>query len=485
MREPMYHDDFEHYLQEQVKQHRVYPSDQIWRNIQVNLHGEKRWPALTFISIFIIAALTITTLFIKPAKKVTLPVNNEILSANNKLEDFNTREEKINANVQEHFSLVHVTQQTIDAVSEKLAMEDSSNLIATVTPSQELPAIAQPNPIIILDEHLVKIKSNHNQALALHASTDITDFIHLSAQRDELLQSFSSINLPKIQAAVHPSALVIDESLFSSTANNNQAWKNFAQSFVPNIIHHNKYSHLLDFQFYVTPSMSYRRLVDVKNKALTQEYSTIPASANYRIDVNQVVRHRPAIGTEVGFAFGYKLNDQLSIKTGLQFNIRQYYIDAYSYNFEQASVALLGSNRPDSFNSFTNVRNFPVGSSPITLTNRYYQVSIPVGIDWKVLSARRLEWHIGAAIQPTYTFDKAPFIITSDYKNYTDGSSLMRNWNFNTNFETYLSYKFGGIKWQFGPQFRYQQLPTLSNKYSIKEYLLDYGFKIGFSKTIR
>ena len=64
MRDPMYHDDFEHYLQEQVKQHRMYPSDQIWRNIQDNLHGEKRWPALTFISIFIISALTITTLVI-------------------------------------------------------------------------------------------------------------------------------------------------------------------------------------------------------------------------------------------------------------------------------------------------------------------------------------------------------------------------------------------------------------------------------------
>ena len=278
--------------------------------------------------------------------------------------------------------------------------------------------------------------------------------------------------------------MAIDETLFTTPDKDNIAWQNFTQSLAGNT-HRKKYTGLLDFQFYITPSVSYRRLVDVKNKEVTQGYNPVPASANYRIDVNQVVRHRPAAGTELGFAFGYKLNDQLSIKTGLQFNIRQYYIDAYSYNYEQASVALLGSNRPDTISTFTNVRNFPTGSTPVTLTNRYYQVSVPVGIDWKVLSSRRLEWHIGASVQPTYTFDKAPFIISSDYKNYTDGSSLMRNWNINTNFETYLSYNLGGVKWQLGPQFRYQQLPTLSNKYSIKEYLLDYGFKIGFSKTIR
>ena len=484
MRDPMYHDDFEHYLQEQVKQHRMYPSDQIWRNIQDNLHGEKRWPALTFISIFIIAALTITTLVIKPAKQVTVTVISEPLAESNKLEEFNTREQKINANLQEHLSVEHMTQQTIAAVSKKLASQDSALLVAAVAPAEELPANTQPISIVAAEEHLVKTKSKNNASLATNASTILPAIVHSSVHADELEQSFTANTLPAIPTAGNTTALAIDESLFTSPDNENIAWKNFTQSLVINT-HKTKYSGLLDFQFYVTPSLSYRRLVDVKNRSLAEGFNPVPASSSYRIDVNQVVRHRPAAGTEVGFAFGYKLNDQLSIKTGLQFNIRQYYIDAYTYNYEQASVALVGRNGPDTINSFTNLRNFPTGSTPITLTNRYYQVSVPVGIDWKVLSARRLEWHIGASVQPTYTFDKAPFIISSDYKNYTDGSSLMRNWNINTNFETYLSYNLGGIKWQLGPQFRYQQLPTLSNKYSIKEYLLDYGFKIGFSKTIR
>jgi hypothetical protein len=55
-------DEFEQFLQEEVKQHRMYPSDHIWKNIRTELHGYRTWPALTFISLFIITALTISTL---------------------------------------------------------------------------------------------------------------------------------------------------------------------------------------------------------------------------------------------------------------------------------------------------------------------------------------------------------------------------------------------------------------------------------------
>ena len=59
----MYQDDeFEQFLQNEVKQHRMYPSDHIWNNIRTQIHGYRAWPALTFISLFIITALTLSTL---------------------------------------------------------------------------------------------------------------------------------------------------------------------------------------------------------------------------------------------------------------------------------------------------------------------------------------------------------------------------------------------------------------------------------------
>ena len=126
-------------------------------------------------------------------------------------------------------------------------------------------------------------------------------------------------------------------------------------------------------------------------------------------------------------------------------------------------------------------------SDPIILRNRYYEVAAPIGMDYKVFegTSGAVTINVAATVQPTYTFDKEPFVITNDYKNYADGSSLMRNWNINSSVEAYISYKIGALRWQIGPQFRYQHLPTYGGGYPIREHLLDYGIKLGFTKSLR
>src|SRR3954471_7962363 len=70
MRTPLYNEELESFLQQQADEHRMYPSDKPWRNIQLTLHGETRWPALTYISIFIIASLVVSTLLMKPEERM-------------------------------------------------------------------------------------------------------------------------------------------------------------------------------------------------------------------------------------------------------------------------------------------------------------------------------------------------------------------------------------------------------------------------------
>lgn len=48
--------DFEEFLKEQVKNHRMYPSDTVWRDISKNLHGDKKWPALTIAAFTLLSA---------------------------------------------------------------------------------------------------------------------------------------------------------------------------------------------------------------------------------------------------------------------------------------------------------------------------------------------------------------------------------------------------------------------------------------------
>src|SRR3954447_20943383 len=81
MRTPLYDDELEDFLRQQADEHRMYPSDKLWRNIQLTIHGETRWPALTYISIFIIAALVASTLLMKPEER--LKKNVAVYSAEN------------------------------------------------------------------------------------------------------------------------------------------------------------------------------------------------------------------------------------------------------------------------------------------------------------------------------------------------------------------------------------------------------------------
>jgi hypothetical protein len=51
--------------------------------------------------------------------------------------------------------------------------------------------------------------------------------------------------------------------------------------------------------------------------------------------------------------------------------------------------------------------------------------------------------------------------------------------------EAFLSYKTrSGLRWQIGPEFRYQMLSTYNSQYSIREHLKGYGLKFGIVKSL-
>ena len=109
-------------------------------------------------------------------------------------------------------------------------------------------------------------------------------------------------------------------------------------------------------------------------------------------------------------------------------------------------------------------------------------MSVPVGLSVKLAGNNKLEWFVGGSVQPTYVMGGKSYLISSDYQNYVQESSMMRKWNLNTSVETYLNYKMGGYTLQVGPQFRYQVLSTYNKKYTIKENLNNTGLKLGIVK---
>lgn len=355
MRDPLNKDEMEQYLENQVNQHRLYPSDHIWRNIQEQLHEKVRWPALPFILLFIIAALVVGTLLVKPEEHFVyrshLLATDVPATAHKENTDIQPLEESLATSV--------ITQKTIAYATERLKLYKTDDSIITAKDSvtnapalSEVTLTARPTAIILPavvpaatvtePESVVLIPDNYidsliNSVNALAVNTEAPALIQLQDNSVEQTIAAPAIKLPAKQSP----------------------WS---------------------FHMYVTPSTTYRRLVSGKNtKTHSEQSNNTPLAPVYTDDVNNVVKHSPGSGFEIGFGFGYQLNKQFTLKAGLQYNNRKYNIEASSaHSSEPANVVLQGQ---DTLRFYTPYRNLK-GSYPITLQNRYQELAIPISIQW-------------------------------------------------------------------------------------------------------
>ena len=229
----------------------------------------------------------------------------------------------------------------------------------------------------------------------------------------------------------------------------------------------------LDYEVYGTPSFSFRTLTE--DKVVNGGTGTTSA--------NSKVNQKAGLGSELGIGLRYKSSKDFTLKLGLQFNIRQYYIDAFS-SPGTATIEVLQNNKIDSLNVISKYGNNTVGSET-RLNNRLYQVSVPIGIEWSAFHTKHIGLSLSASIQPTFSLNKNVYIISTDYKYYANGESLFRKWNVNSSISANFSYKLKNTTLFVGPQIRYQHLPTYVDKYPIKEYRIDYGLKVGIIKSLR
>jgi hypothetical protein len=238
-------------------------------------------------------------------------------------------------------------------------------------------------------------------------------------------------------------------------------------------------------EFHFTPTISYRKLSE--NKSYLRNASLLNSSLNYAAlygSVNSMVTHKPDIGFELGITQKYSLTNKLRIRGGLQFNVNRYDIKAFKSPFAVATIALnrRGSARVDSVYTLSSYSNVDASSNKSNwLQNLSFQVSAPVGFELALKGNEKMQFGIATTVQPTYILGDRAYLITTDYKNYTQVPWLLRRWNVNTAFETFVSYQGKKTKWQVGPQVRYQLLSSFISNYPVKENLFDFGLKIGVS----
>lgn len=461
----------------------MYPSDKVWKSIRTDLHGHKSWPALSFISLFIITALTVSTLLnVRPGQ----PSGSAPLAMNAKSE-IKTQGTTIirKKSDPDYFSTRtpgKVTNETFADYNRPavITADDEQHLLASAainTEAKETVSSRTDNKNTALKQAAntyIPVESQHYAAIFNNSfiSNNNTGNISFAADMQPVAASISLLPV------VAPSGINSPSSELLKSLNYTPAAPKLAIT---------ARSHKFGVQFYVTPSHSYRRLSNEKLKEVVQPAvtsTTAPPSQNLSADVNNIVRHKPAIGLELGFAVLYNISDRLKLKTGAQLNIRQYHIETFqSLTNDPTTISLINYRGVENITLLSPYNN-NTGFRSTQLDNKLYQVSVPVGLQWDIIQGKNIGLNTEASVQPTFTLNNHVYMLSTDMKHYADGGEFLRKWNINTSVGINLTYKTRKATWQIGPQIRYQHLPTYSNAYPIKEYLLDYGVRIGLTKQL-
>jgi len=428
-------DAFEEFILDEVNEHKMYPSGRVWDNIRTEVQGKRSWPALTIISLSVLVALTVSTFV--------------------------------------------VTQKSTPIVK-SLIVQHSSAPVNPIKPTIELQVKKTrkqfPKAAIQVNEVLPEMPAQEKMGTTTGAAFSTTNN-EATDEAQASIEAATIVSISDSQTKINKPTLL--PALIQQQVNNNFELTPSANNKQKN----RRYS----VQFYATPSASFRVLSDQKVKELIQpSLIAIPliSPTLQTPTFNQAVRHRPDIGLELGLTFNYPVTNKLQFKTGLQVNIRQYQIDTYETGANAATLSLINGGRIQTVSVMSSYNN-NVGFRSAHLNNKVYQIAMPIGLDYQVLKFKKFGIHTQATIQPTYNINKNVYLLSTDYANYTAGNDYVRKWNVNTSVGIQFSYQKGNTIWQLGPQIRYQTLPTYNNPYPIKENLIDYGFRIGWSKQFK
>ncbi|MBM3413346.1 MAG: hypothetical protein FJY16_00160 [Bacteroidetes bacterium] len=404
--------EFEQFLKENADNHRLYPADSVWENIQARLHPKKRWP-LTAILLLAFTTGSITWF--------------------------------------------GAGERSIDSVRNAGQVES----IVSIVKASNLPG------------------STAGFAEVLTAIDEAeTETAPVTADKIEPL--IANIVTPENTSDQIPAVADAAPSIATTTIATNEPTYSLSIESVTNGYQRQKHSPRFRWQFHFTPTVSYRSLKEDQKfiEQARMNLSAAPLAAT--TELNNVIKHRPDLGMQLGLLGTYPLGKKLDLIAGLQFNVSKYDIKAFNYPTEVATIALVNAwGGPTVVTTVTSFRSNGFMNKASWLRNYYYSLSAPVGLEWRILGKKQNHWGFSSTIQPTYMVGNRSYIISMDYQNYAEVPYLINKWNLNVGLETYAKFSVGKTDLKVGPQVRYQLFSSFKKGYPVSEYLYDFGVKLG------
>lgn len=485
MENNLYQDNLEQFLKQRADNFRMYPSRRVWHGIYNDLHPSRKWPSLI---IWVLLISSITYIGLTNKNQVSFSENNPPITASVNHEP---RLIQKGASVETSISTDPkniVTQQQNQEIPGNNRGNSGNNKPVLLKMKDEQPGKPSVTVSDIIKQPLFTKNdlANNTGRNENTVGSVIPDEIPGTDKADGSIAVFTGLmNEADPVVSISPMAKKTDAIARDKSIITNQISFNNDKEWIEDFAFHNKVSVSkwktnVALAYYFTPSVGYRVLSMNTNYSPSSASLVAPITNN--LDYKKALSQSAEINMELGSSIIYSYTKNWNIKAGIQLNYTNYAINAYELKHPTMTTLLLN----DLENGFpvldprsTDLAN-SVGVSSKKLNNNTYQLSLPFGADLKIAGKNKIKWYAGATIQPTYIIDGNAYLISSDLKNYVTDKSLMRKWNLNAGFETFLSYKtIGGITINAGPQFRYQVFSTYNKQYTYDENLYNFGLKIG------
>ncbi len=450
----LYDEEFEKQLKEKADQFKMYPSDKVWNEVYSSMHTRHR----RFVA------------------GMTLLIGGFLILAGTQLISPSRNTASKYAASKIGTTAISVTSNSVHSLTpNSFAMAPADN--SANRPGTEV----SPNSGSPFDLHsgLLSIQETGTNEIVKSQ----TDEIQINSRIKPVQQTDLKVSAKTASPIVLTDLIQIGNSVPAKPISNPvSADLATDKSVTPLTYSHND---KLRWQIYVAPTFNTHYLNGLNYQTIAQSIQTAPIMVVHVANVNGFVDNTPVMGYDVGGNLLYRISKNISLKAGLDFSFNRYYIKAYNSNPSQATATLnsyLGYVADSLNNSNSGITT---DKNPQHFQNRYYQLSLPVGVEMNVAGNGKLQLHVGATLQPSYLLNTDAYVLSNDYSSYTKDPQAFRRWNLIAGTEVYLSYAVGKVRWEIGPQVRYQIFSTYKNSYPLQENMLNYGIRIGISKSIR
>jgi hypothetical protein len=422
----LYEEEFEKQLKEKADQFKMYPSDRVWNEVNSTLHRKSRK--------FVVGmTILISGILILAGNQLIFPSKNFSAKTNSsKTASPAVSVAPGNAN---NYAVNDFAMHSNDNAGDQHATDQNQNATATYIFHSGL-STEQESPTNELPESEQKKISTTDQTAAIQPSD-----LKVNAKSVAPLATPGPDVSQQLPVQQNPTIYPVSAEINSERS-------------VTQVTHIQ--NDKLRWQLYVTPTFNTHYLYGINYQTIAQSVQSSPIMVVHFANVNGFVDNTPTMGYNVGGNILYKVSKNISLKAGLEFSFNRYYIKTYNSNPYQASATLnsyLGYVADSLVNSNSGVM---IDKNQQQYQNRYYQLSLPVGVEMKVAGKGKLQLHIGATLQPSYLLNTDAYVLSNDYNSYTKDPQAFRRWNLIAGTEVYLSYAIGKIRWEIGPQVRYQ-----------------------------